>query len=62
MRSLYKIAAVTQQILLNDLTHSLVAQPFCHPNDWMKIFGIKGTESDYPYHGYGVWISDNTSK
>ena len=40
MRSLYKIAAVTQQILLNDLTHSLVAQPFCHPNDWMKIFGI----------------------
>ena len=31
-----EIAAVAQQILV-DLTHSLVAQPFCRPND---IFGI----------------------
>ena len=40
MRSLNEIAAVAQQILLIDLTHLLFAQPFCHPNDWMKIFGI----------------------
>ena len=31
------IVAVAQQILLIDLNHPLVAQPFCHPND---IFGI----------------------
>ena len=31
------IAAVAQQILV-DLAHSLVAQPFCRPNDIFDIF------------------------
>ena len=38
MRPLYEIAAAAQQILLIDLTHSLVAQPFCHPNYISGIF------------------------
>ena len=44
IRSLYEIAAVAQQILLIDLTHSLVAQPFCYPNDLMKILEWVGLD------------------
>ena len=32
-----EIVEVAQQILV-DLTHSLVAQPFCRPNDIFDIF------------------------
>ena len=36
-RCMKYIAAVAQQILV-DLAHSLVAQPFCRPNDIFDIF------------------------
>ena len=41
MRSLYEIAAVAQQILLIDLAHPLVAQPFCHPSDILAFSNFK---------------------